>query len=753
VYNSVAIHYLISNTVMDIRHQIYVHPVIAVSNLDGNAPTQTAMLGCVHQNATRQCPLENGYGWGSIFGTGSPGCTAFNPNDHAGLDWNIHYKTYDCSSQVSALTYTTCLTTFSEPHWEWVASTGPSYITAMKKFISSGANFFAQCASTESYENQAGVQGTGTFLSNYGLSPVNPSDGIDPPTTVTEFPDLPVLQMIGQMSSDITGAVPDFYNLFSATDTPPAGWNPSNSNGPQLSAYNNFYTGAGGINSSQVGFPLVTDVYNSYSSYNGRNIYVAAGGKYNLNNQLGSNIWYLTGHTWVGQTNTGDENGRRFFMNAMLVPALRPKACGFSFCSPGDVCTPQDACHTCTCAADGSGFVQTVIPNCCTSSFQCDTANCQVCDLNSHQCVLTPGCCTITGTVNCSACQTCVNGACSATSGCCTVNSQCGNTPCKQCISSQCVDVAGCCDPTSGINPCTGTCMTCDTINHNCTRQNYSACCLANTDCGSSKNPCLACNPSTHQCYSIPGCCNVNSDCGTDPCIQCVGNACVSKSGCCTIDAQCGACQVCSNQTNTCGPSPDKNCCINDTQCGTCRRCAAQGNSKTCVEISQCCLTGADCETCENCTNSQCTTISACCRFDTDCKGCDICVDFNCITHQSLDCCESDNDCFNTAEAQGNGTGCDWVCQKKNNAQTGACQEVCSSGRNWLGLIIGLAAGVPLAILFLLALAALLAFLIYRYRDWLNNYLFASNAPIDQIANTAPTYSSPVTVMNSPIAN
>lgn len=743
VYSTVQVHELNAATTMDIRHQIYTHPVIAVSNLDGNAPTQTAMLGCIYQNMSgRLCPREDGYGWGDIFGNGAPGCVAFQPVDHAGLDWNYHYKTYDCGYQVAALTSTTCLTTFSEPHWEWNAANGPSYITAMKAFIASGANFLAQCASTQSYENQAGTAGTGTFLSNYGLSPVNPSDGIDPPNTVTEYPDLPVVQYIGQMSSAITGAVPDFYNLFSASDNVPSGWTVQTGNGPHAGAYNNFQATA---------FPLVTDVYDSSGSFNGRNIYVAAGAKY-APLQFGANIWYLTGHTWVGQTAAGEENGRRFFFNAMLVPAERPAACGFTFCEASDVCAPQDSCHTCACAADGSGFVQTAITPCCLSNTDC-TGECQECNTVTHQCQLIPGCCTASGSIACPACQTCQNNLCASTAGCCTQNSQCGNSPCLVCTGQQtCITTTGCCDLASAINPCSSqTCYVCDNTTNACARQQpLTSCCLANADCGN--NPCKACNAQNHLCYDVPGCCNLNTDCGTDPCIVCTNNSCVVKADCCTLNTQCGGCQVC-NSSNKCAPNPDPNCCTSDDQCGSCRRCAVGFNgTRTCVEISQCCLTGADCEACQNCTNSQCVPIEACCRFDTDCPGCEVCIDFDCFASPHLSCCSSDQECYTAATMNGNSTDCNWVCQfsNSNTTTTGVCQQVCSSGRDWTGLIAGLAAGVPAAILFFLALSALIAFLIYRYKDWLNNFIFANDVFNDSGSVTNPGYADAVQTGSNP---
>jgi len=507
VYTTVTVHLLTQDTTMDIRHKIYTRPVIGVSNLDGNAPTQTAMMGCIYQDTVRQCPRENGYGWGDIFGNGAAGCTAFHPQDHAGLDWNTHYKTFDCGSSVAALTDTTCLTTFSEPHWEWNTANGPSYIVAMKNFIRSGANFFAQCASTQSYENQAGTVGTGTFMSSFGLAPVNPSDGVNPPTTLNNYPDLPCAQYVGYMSSAITGAVPDFYNQFSQPDAEPGSWSVPPQPGP---------TAAGEINWYPLAFPIVTNIIDSSPNpWFGRNLYVASSAKFN-NIPLGANVWYFGGHTWAGQAITGTENGRRFFFNAMIVPAARPPACGFTFCTATDICPPQDACHTCACDAQGNGFVQTVIPGCCLNNAAC-SGTCQSCDLNTHTCATTQGCCNIAAGINCTgSCASCVSGQCQTVSGCCTTNAQCGTGPCNTCqgsgVTSGCVHTPEpqCCDPSVTSSCSSSPCQSCQ--NNTCQRiQPVSTCCLANVDCGSTA--CDACNTATHTCYKLPGCCAAKVDC------------------------------------------------------------------------------------------------------------------------------------------------------------------------------------------------------------------------------------------------
>jgi hypothetical protein len=119
-----------------------------------------------------------------------------------------------------------------------------------------------------------------------------------------------------------------------------------------------------------------------------------------------------------------------------------------------------------------------------------------------------------------------------------------------------------------------------------------------------------------------------------------------------------------------------------------------------------------------------------------------------------LDCCEVDNDCLQALNGTNN--GCPYYCQVPTYsngtvAGTGVCQQVCSSGRDWTGLIAGLAAGVPAAILFLLALTALIAFLIYRYKDWLNNFIFANDVFSGSGAVTSPVHEGAVSTTSSPV--
>jgi len=770
VYDSVNIHILTTSVVVDIRHTISTRPFVAVSNLNGNAPTQTAIMGCIYQNANRSCKRENGYGWGDLFGFGTPGCKAFEPQDHAGLEFNIHYATYDCGSQVQALTSNSCLTAFSEPHWEWVASKGPSYISAMKDFVYSGANFIAQCSSVQSYENSAAnVAGTGTFLSNFGTMPYNPVSGVNyedwrSQNTITNYPDLPVCQFVNPMSSAPTGNVPDFYNLFGQNDTVPLDWNATEVAPLSEQSYNDF---------NGKGFPLVTNIYDTRTDgvAQGRSLFVAAGAKYNYNQPLGSNVFYLGGHSWAGVTSIGAENGRRFLFNAFITPTARPASCGFTFCIPNEACDGFNSCTKCRCDPSGSGFIYENITNCCVSDKNC-TSPCTRCNSNTHTCELIAGCCSTNPVFNltCGDCEACVNvtdsvnggGVCKGLDDCCVTDDNCTSiSSCVHCVNSSCVRTPAplCCD--SDLD-CTGTCTTCDLNLNTCVRLPFNECCTTSSDCGANtNNPCLACNAKSNQCYTIPGCCNNASDCGSNPgpCVTCTNNACKRTAGCCEDSSQCGTCLQCDNVTNTCLTSSDENCCVKDEDCGNCRRCAVGlGGAKTCLLITDCCLSSADCELCQNCSSThQCVPIDDCCLYDTDCDGCDQCQEFHCVKDHSLDCCFNDTDCYIARDYLRNSTNassipdCDLVCEfdSYRNNKTGRCQSICVVPKNWTGLIVGLAVGVPVGLLFLLAIAAgLILFLLWK-KDAVSGAILTKGADLGINAMVNPAFVSPVTVGHS----
>jgi len=431
----------------------------------------------------------------------------------------------------------------------------------------------------------------------------------------------------------------------------------------------------------------------------------------------------------------------------------------------GQACDPRNKCETCVCDASGSGFKYTNIAGCCLSNANC-TGACQVCNTNSATCQLTPGCCSPGAGITCSgACQACASinangvGTCQGQAGCCTQDNQCTTTSkCIHCVGNACVrtDAPACCDSATD---CTQTCFTCNSTNVCGRIQPLSSCCLANSDCGT--DVCKICNAATHTCVSKPGCCNVNTDCGTSPCVQCTADhSCVRVDGCCESDDQCGACLQCGS-AHTCVASADAACCVEDEDCGSCKRCAAgSGGAKTCLPITDCCLTSSDCEVCQNCTASQCVPVDSCCRFDADCQGCDVCTDYKCVRNYDLGCCFTSEDCTvarnillqdNNSTGNANVTDCDLSCYIAPGAQTGQCQAVCTTPKDYTGLIVGLAVGIPLGLAALAALAAIVAFIFYRKRDALTKNFTRKDPNLGAGSQTNPLHVAAIPVVNSPL--
>jgi len=453
-------------------------------------------------------------------------------------------------------------------------------------------------------------------------------------------------------------------------------------------------------------------------------------------------------------------------LNAILIPALRPPNCGFSFCTPGQACTPRTACENCTCNSAGSGYIYNPINNgtCCLTNAGC-YGPCQFCNTANNVCQTKVGCCA-PPTLPCGKCQNCSNSVCVPTAGCCIKDADCNSTSrCVKCQGAACVRTPppACCDSNTDCN--TQTCYICNSTSNSCARQlPLSSCCTQTSDCG---DVCQVCDVASTKCVPKPGCCKVDSDCGSSPCVQCTSNSCSRKDACCENDSQCPACTICSNVTSslgdahTCVATPDVACCTSDADCGSCRRCAPGVNSQqTCLTIRDCCLTSADCEVCTNCTQSTCTPIPGCCKFDADCSGCQICEDYVCVDRPpNLDCCQSDQECNdNAAILRVNGSvnvtisPCAYTCQKaRSDDLTGACGAVCTTPKSYTGLIVGLAVGIPLGLLALAALAAIIIFIVAKKRDALMTKFVRKSADMGGDAQSNPLHEPNVKVVNSPL--
>ena len=169
-----------------------------------------------------------------------------------------------------------CFTMVTEPH-----STDTQGIVPVRSFVEAGGNFFAQCASLDTYENGPG----GGFQTTGGTTTNNISNVLSYPN-----PDLPVVQFEGDLIAAPGGSHQDWL----------------------LNAGSSFTNG---------GYVLANNVGASPAEY------AATGAKLN-GGGVGGMVFYLGGHDYGGSPIEA-LNGRRMLMNAVLTPANRPAECGF----------------------------------------------------------------------------------------------------------------------------------------------------------------------------------------------------------------------------------------------------------------------------------------------------------------------------------------------------------------------------------------------------------------------------------------
>jgi len=77
------------------------------------------------------------------------------------------------------------------------------------------------------------------------------------------------------------------------------------------------------------------------------------------------------------------------------------------------------------------------------------------------------------------------------------------------------------------------------------------------------------------------------------------------------------------------------------------------------------------------------------------------------------------------------------------------CQADCHSGINYTGLIVGLAAGVPILLAAILAILAAIAFFIYLKKDYLNEKFFQKTGMSELGVINNPTHVPAVTVAHN----
>jgi hypothetical protein len=180
----------------------------------------------------------------------------------AGLSSGTHYKTGD----LTLVKPEECVTIITVPHNETI---GTAERTAIRGFLQSGGNFFAQCAAVRSFQGST----PRTFL-NSGFRD-QPGLG----TFLYSNPQEPSAQFEGNIA-DENGALTDF----GFTTEPPGGTR------------------------------IVHDSQNDYKAYTGR--------VDGATTSDGGYIHYLAGHDHKGAINAD-----RFYLNAVLRSAIRPQSC------------------------------------------------------------------------------------------------------------------------------------------------------------------------------------------------------------------------------------------------------------------------------------------------------------------------------------------------------------------------------------------------------------------------------------------
>ena len=198
--------------------------------------------------------------------------------DEAGFPAS-HYKVLHAVT-LGFIGTTSCFTFASSPHFDGGSSAGPQ-ASSVREFVDSGGNFLAQCRAVGTYENQT----NGHFHATAGFADKN-----DASSFVYPNPDMAFNQFQGTLF-DEGGSLQDWGLAAGSAFT----------NSAYIVVRN-----AAATNSFRAG---VSKLYSG---------------------SIGGLVFYLGGHTYAG-TSLGDINGRRLYMNAVLVPADRPGVCGITF--------------------------------------------------------------------------------------------------------------------------------------------------------------------------------------------------------------------------------------------------------------------------------------------------------------------------------------------------------------------------------------------------------------------------------------
>jgi hypothetical protein len=199
--------------------------------------------------------------------------------DEAGFVQGVHYEVI-LAGTLLTVNKDSCFTSVSEPHFD--STTADEQTEAVRDYLVSGGNYLGQCAAILTYENNATW---GLFQTTAGVFEDNRAESF-----VYLNGDLAFNQFQGDLE-DTGGSVRDFGLLA----------------GSVLRARSHV---------------LVQDTPTTTT-------YAATGTKVNAAG-LGSLAFYLGGHNYKEAT-LASANGRRMYLNSVMIPSVRPPDCGHVF--------------------------------------------------------------------------------------------------------------------------------------------------------------------------------------------------------------------------------------------------------------------------------------------------------------------------------------------------------------------------------------------------------------------------------------
>jgi hypothetical protein len=208
--------------------------------------------------------------------------------DQAGFVAGQHYDVI-LAATLLTINADSCYTVVTEPHFDPGGRNTDPQANAVRSFLDSGGNFLAQCHAILTYENNTAY---GYFQTSSGVVGSDTGDT----DLLYANPDLSYSQFEDDIDGSQGGSVEDYT----------------------------FDTGSSFQN----------DGHSHVSNDPETDVFIATASK--ITNGAGSNVYYLGGHDYKGNT-IEQYNGKRMYLNAVMTPSARPAICESIFATAVDL--------------------------------------------------------------------------------------------------------------------------------------------------------------------------------------------------------------------------------------------------------------------------------------------------------------------------------------------------------------------------------------------------------------------------------